>query len=191
MQIKPKRKRPTATTAAMLMALISGALPATAHSQDGLRNAAAAEKQPNGATSGDFSVLQIATTDPDRLTADWLKPTAAVSLTTTTQTVRNQPIVTFIVFKGCRPDASGNCNVTVDYETLAPDGKRYDITKGAEVWVGHPPAPNLNLQLSVAGYGLKFEPKDPPGPYRVRASITDHVSSITLNTEQVLTVTAN
>jgi hypothetical protein len=184
-------KRGAVTTAAIVMAFVFGALPLRALAQDGwLRGGIALEGRPNLAASGDFAVVQIATAKPDKLMADWLKPTPGVYVTNDWHTTRNKPIVVFIVFKGCRADASGNCNVTVDYETLAPDGKTYDSKKAAEVWVGYPPPPNLNPQLSVSGYGLIFEPKDALGDYGVHATITDHVAGITLNTEQVLTVTA-
>jgi hypothetical protein len=112
-----------------------------AHAQDdGWQRGSGAGKQPNASTAGDFAVVQLATTEPDKLMADWNKPTPGVSMVTNTRATRNQPIVTFIIFKGCRADAAGNCNVTVDYDTLGPDGKTYDETKAAEVWVGHPPS---------------------------------------------------
>jgi hypothetical protein len=98
--------------------------------------------------------------------------------------------VTFITFKGCRADAAGNCNVTADFNTVDPLGKSYGKTRTSEVWVGHPRPPDGFLQLSASAYGLVFEDKDPLGPYRVRAAITDHVAGITLHTEQVLTAVA-
>jgi hypothetical protein len=91
-----------------------------AHAQDGWQRGSAAGKQPNASTAGDFPVVQLATTEPDKLMADWNKSTPGVSMVTNTQASRNQPIVTFIIFKGCRADAAGNCNVTVDYDTAGP-----------------------------------------------------------------------
>ena len=181
------------TTASVLaaIALSAAGLPGEAPAQSGwLQDGAPVKDMPSVASSGDFGVMQIATTDSDKLVAEWLKPTPGVTVETSTQTPRNQPIVTFIVFKGCRADASGNCNVTVDYETLDPTGKSYDVTKAAEVWVGRPPAPDNNLQLSVSGLGLIIEDKDPLGAYLVRAAVTDHVAGITLRTEQTLTAVA-
>jgi len=156
-----------------------------------LRAGSPLKKQPNTATSGDFAVMQFATNEPERLMADWAKPGAGASLSMTTETPRNRPIVTFILFRGCRGDADGNCNVTVDYETIAPSGKRYDQTKGAEVWVGRRPPPGNALQLSASAYGMVFEDKDALGGYLVRATVTDHVSGVTVHTEQKLTVVGN
>jgi hypothetical protein len=159
--------------------------------QQGSRmSGSAAPDRPNTASSGNFAVIQIATTDPDRLTTDWAKSTPGVQVHTSTQAPRNLPIVTFIIFKGCSADPAGNCNVTVDYDMVDPTGKSYDHTVAAPVWVGHPPAPNYNLQLSASGYGIRFEDKDPLGAYLVRATVTDHVAGITLHTEQTLTAVA-
>lgn len=153
-----------------------------------LRDGSPLKKQPNTATSGDFAVMQFATNEPERVMAAWEKPGAAVSLSMATETPRNRPLVTFILFRGCRGDANGNCNVTADYETIAPSGKRYGQTMSAEVWVGRRPPPGYALQLSASAYGLVFEDKDPLGAYVVRATVTDHVSGVTVHTEQKLTV---
>jgi hypothetical protein len=144
---------------------------------------------PNMASDDPFAAQQITTTDPDKLMADWQKPTPGVAITTSTVTPRNKPIVTFIVFSGCKADAAGKCNVTVDYLTKGPTGETYDTTNGAEVWVGKPPPPEHGLQLSAGALGIVFENKDPLGLYVVAATITDHVSGKVLRTRQTLTVT--
>lgn len=147
--------------------------------------------RPNTASAGDLSVLQIATTDPDALLAEWAKPTRGVRLTGSTRATRNQPIVTFIIFKGCKADASGACNLTADFTVTGPTGRVYSQEKAAKVWVGRRRPPNQALQLSESGLGLRFEDKDPLGPYRVRTTVTDHVAGVSLHTEQTLTAVAN
>ena len=152
----------------------------------------AVETLDNGAYAAsptNFAVLQIATTDPDKLVRDWAQPAATAHLTTETEVTRNKPIVTFIVFKGCRADASGKCDVTAAYAVFDPAGQPYAQQTG-EVWKGAP-TPNLDLQLSHAALGLVIEDKDPLGPYRVQVKVTDHVSGETLSTEQILTAVAN
>lgn len=144
---------------------------------------------PNLASNDPFAVQQITTADPDKLMADWAKPTPGVAIATATTTPRNKPIVTFIVFSGCKADAAGNCNVTADFLTTGPAGQTYDTTNGAEIWVGKPPPPGFNLQLSAGGLGIVFENKDPVGQYVVHATITDHVAGKVLHTQQTLTVT--
>jgi hypothetical protein len=145
----------------------------------------------DAAQSNGFAALQIATTEPGQFMADWEKPGAGVKLVSPDRVKRGHPIVTFILFRGCKPDARGACNVTVDFATTGPSGKTYDETKGAEVWVGRPPPPGRAIQLSAGGLGLSFETKDIPGPYRVTARITDHVAAITLQTEKTLTLLAD
>ena len=153
--------------------------------------AGAAASQPSTASAGDFAVLQVATTDPNALLAEWAKPTPGVRLTSSTRAARNQPIVTFIIFKGCKADASGACNLTADFTVTGPTGRIYSQEKAARVWVGRPPPPKQALQLSESGLGLRFEAKDPLGPYRVRTTVTDHVAGVSLHTEQTLTAVAN
>ncbi len=193
-RIGQTRQRATGTLhralgASLWMLLVWAALSADAFSRNvGSMIGSALDGHPVAETSGKFAAIQIATTDPDRLVADWQKPTASVALVTTTHAIVNQPIVTFIIFRGCRADASGNCDVTVDFETFGPDGKRYDSTRAVNVWVGHPATADLSFQLSETGYDISFEPEDPLGSYRIHARVTDHVSGIVLDTEQVLTV---
>ena len=169
------------------MALVVAIGPASA--QDAwLRDGKVMKDQPNAATFGSFGVMQIATNDPDRLIADWSKFAPGVSVKASTQTFRNRTITTFLVFKGCRAGASGNCNVTADFDVSDPEGKLCGQSKSVEIWVGRPPAPGNNLQLSSAGFGLSFDDNDPLGAYRVRATVTDHIAEITTHTEQFLTV---
>ncbi len=143
--------------------------------------------RPEVASSGDFAVLQIATLDDKALLAEWAKPTPGVSLQTASQMKRNQPIFTFINFKGCKPDRSGNCNVTADFDIFDPTGKSVGHAPAAKVLVGAPPAPNGDIMLSAASMGLSIDDGDPLGPYMVKATVTDHVAGITLHTEKTLT----
>jgi hypothetical protein len=151
-----------------------------------LTAAKAAAPLTNVARVGDFSVMQIATTEPDRLMSDWLKPSAGVNVGTASAVHRNQPVVTFIVFSGCQADASGACNVTADFDTFTPSGEVYDQTRGAKVWVGHRAPPARAVQLSEGGLGLRIENKDALGIYTIRATVTDHVSGATLKTSQTI-----
>jgi hypothetical protein len=139
------------------------------------------------ASSGDFSVMQLATIDPEGLNAEWAKCTPGVHLNTNSQMKRNQPIVTFVAFKGCKADAKGNCQLVGSFDVLDPNGKSYTRQADAKIWVDHPPAPNLNIQMSEAALGLVIEDKDPLGPYKVMVTVVARVAGVTLHTEQVLT----
>ncbi len=177
----------TAPTIALAAAVCLAAGHASA--ADGwLRDGSPLKKQPNTATAGDLAVMQFATNQPERVMADWEKPGAGVSLSMATETPRNQPLVTFVLFRGCRADARGNCNLTADYETIAPSGKRYDQTRAPRSGSAGVHRRGRALQLSASAYGLVFENKDAAGAYLVRAVITDHVSGAVVRTEQKLTV---
>lgn len=155
-----------------------------------LSNGKAVTDRPDFAVSGGFGVMQIATNDPDQLMAEWRKPTPGVSAKVSTQTPRHRQITTFLVFKGCRADASGNCNVTADFDVYDPTGKPCAQSKLIKVWVNLPPAPGNNLQISSTGFGVSFDDGDSSGAYRVVATTTDHNAGVTLHTEQTLTVLA-
>ena len=181
------RMRAGILRAAMATAL-AVAVPQVAAAQESwLRNDEAYHGK-DAAQSGKFATLQIATTEPDQFIVDWQKPGDGVKLVSQDEVKRGRPIVMFIVVRGCRPDPQGACNVTVDFTTTDPSGKTYNDTKGAEVWVGRPPPPDLAIQLSSGGLGIAFEQGDPVGAYRVTARTTDHVAGITLLTEKVLTL---
>jgi hypothetical protein len=139
------------------------------------------------ASAGDLVVMQIATTDPNKLMDSWGKEAEGVRIESASVMKRNQPIATFILFSGCRPNADGVCNVTADFETLAPSGAVYDKHPGVKVWVGRPAPPAKSIGLSEGGLGLRIEDKDALGGYIVRATIVDHNSGVTLQTTQTLT----
>ncbi|MBW8882885.1 MAG: hypothetical protein JF615_16115 [Asticcacaulis sp.] len=139
------------------------------------------------AASAGFVVMQIATTDPDKLIDNWGKGEEGVRIESASVMKRNQPIAAFILFSGCRPNADGLCNVTADFETLAPNGAVYDKQTGVKVWVDRPAPPAMSIGLSEDGLGLRIEDKEALGGYVVRATVVDHNSGVTLQTTQTLT----
>lgn len=141
------------------------------------------------ASNGELSVIQFSGLDPEAVLAEWSKPSAGVHIRNEAQGRRDRPIYTFVVFKGCRTDASGNCNLVADFEVEDPAGKPYVQQKGVRTWVDRPPAPAPNYILALGYMGLVVEQKDAPGPYRVRMTLTDKVSGVILHSEQVLTIT--
>jgi hypothetical protein len=151
-----------------------------------LARAEPASSSPSEASAGDFAVMQFATTDPDKLLADWQKPTPGVEVTGASSASRHQPISTFLVFKGSVPNKDGNCDVTADFETLSPSGAVYNVTRNVSVCAGVPPASNLDLQLAMRFYTLSLGDHDLAGAYTVRVTTTDNVSGAVVHTEQTL-----
>ena len=172
-----------ALTAALALAA-AGALPAYAETP--------VEPQPGvQAGVGDLKVIQVATTDPGKLMDEWATPGEGVQLTSLgARTIQGKPIIVFIIFQGCRTDAAGNCNLTADYETLAPDGKIIGVVKGLPLLVGEAPLGGGQFQLCPAGYLMTADAKGPFGIYRVRATVTDHVAGVSVTTDQPLEIDA-
>ena len=165
--------------ALLAVALSAAAIPAAAPD--------APAGRPNVASSGAFIAVQFANPDPRAVLQAWTNPTpAGVQLKTDDRGRRDQPIYTFVIFRGCRTDADGNCNLTADFEVEDPTGKPYVQQKSVRSWVNKPPAPAYTL---ATGYmGLVVEHKDMTGPYKVRMTLTDQVSGVSLHTEQILSI---
>lgn len=142
---------------------------------------------PRGAQAGGFHVLQFSTTNAEAVVAEWRKPTPGVRIDDTHQVRLGQPVTTFVVFGGCKPDAQGLCDVRAAVELFDPAGKP-SVKATAKVWVGQPAPPPQILRLSTDGVTVTFARPDPVGPYRVRSTVTDRVAGVTLTTEETLTV---
>ncbi|MBS0479210.1 MAG: hypothetical protein JSR79_07920 [Proteobacteria bacterium] len=133
-----------------------------------------------------FSVLQVAAPDSAKFIAAWKLGAGGESATT--KTVANQPLFTFLIFRGCKADAKGNCDVVADFAITRPDGTVNDENKGLVVWNKAAPTDPKKPYLGdgVLGYGVDDE--GPFGDYRVVATTTDRVAGVTLTTEQTLTI---
>ena len=143
--------------------------------------------KPNTATTGAFSVVQVATADADKFMAEWRKPTPGVKLHATHQIGRGRPITTFIAYRGCRTDKAGKCHVTATFSLLSPTGK---VDAYPPMQVSNPqlqPKPGI-IYMSSQGLGMTFTASDPLGVHTLKAAITDQVAGVTLHTQQALTV---
>lgn len=54
-----------------------------------------------------------------------------------------------VLFKGCKPDTSGNCNAVMDIVAYDPKGKIYGEMPRVELWQ-QKPAPDSGYRSSVA-----------------------------------------
>ncbi len=137
---------------------------------------------------GNFAAVQLTSDDPDRLEREWNVPTLGAEITTSTYTVPNKPLFTFIVFRGCTVNATGDCDLTADLAIFGPDGKLEQEKKGIEIWRGKAPDSASSLFLSQGAIGFGTDDKGPFGEHRVVIKVTDNVARVTLSTEQRLTV---
>jgi hypothetical protein len=161
-----------------LSASVAGAEPAKPNWMTG-ENAAAAE-------GSDFAVLQVTTDNPDGLAANWKTASPALRLNSVSRIEINNPVAALIVFRGCKPNAEGLCNVTAEVTIEDPKGATIQHTPLMPLWVNQPPAPKNSLMLSPSMVGLGMDNTDPSGRYVIRYSITDTVAGITLKTRQSL-----
>jgi len=125
---------------------------------------------------GEHGALLELTDRPEELFAAWEKPGAAVSYRTTDIARRGEPIVGVVLFTGCTPNSTGVCEAEAYFQVFKPDGSAYGAEEQAEIWIGKPPPPAGQLQLSVGAIGVRIEPQDPNGTYTVRARLRDKVS---------------
>lgn len=141
----------------------------------------------NQARQGDFSAIQISFDDAERFAREWDVPTAGAQISTTRKGVRGKPIFAAVIFSNCPADAAGNCDVTADIVVTDPNGKIYAEHKDAEFW--RAPAPQRDrLAIGAAQLGLRIEPGEPLGAYRIRFTLHDRVGQRQLVTEDVLTI---
>ncbi|QDZ08943.1 hypothetical protein FPZ24_16890 [Sphingomonas panacisoli] len=135
-----------------------------------------------------FSVLQVAVPDSAKFIAGW--KVGAGGESATTKTVANRPLFTFLIFRGCKANAQGNCDIVADFAITRPDGTINDENKGVVVWNKTAPTDPKKPYLGDGALGYGVDDEGPFGDYRVVATVTDRVAGTTLTTEQTLTIAA-
>ncbi len=86
---------------------------------------------------------------------------------------RGKILSALILFKGCAPNAAGNCSADVDIIAYDPKGNVYGKMMGVELWQDKP-APSAGFtQLSRSHMAIVIEPNDPVGTYRITAVAKD------------------
>lgn len=123
--------------------------------------------------TGSFGANLLFVSDENELQKRWSTPSANVEVKTTDKVALNRAISAFVVFSGCKPDERGNCNVSMRFRVLQPDGKVYAETPAMEVWHDKPAPPGKSLELSVQYLRLLLEAKDPLGKYIISSQVRD------------------
>ena len=135
---------------------------------------------------GGFSVLQVAVPDAAKFIAEWKLGGGGKSATT--KTVANQPLFTFLIFRGCKANGDGKCDIVADFVITRPDGTINDENKGVVVWNKAAPTDPKKPYLGDGALGYGVDDEGPFGDYRVVATVTDRVAGVTLTTELTLTI---
>ena len=168
-----KRFSPIAALAILLSAT------AFAAQSSWLENGKSASQDISRASDGAFGAMLVLTDDWEGFTQRWEHPSAGFEVPEVRSIQKGHPLMSAIIFTGCKPDSAGNCSVTGDFRVIDPTGKNYADQRDVNIW-SLPPPPAPQLQLSAGGLGLSLDPPDPLGRYVVVARITDHIANKTL-----------
>jgi hypothetical protein len=162
----PCARRSAAFCLSMLMSVLSAPV---------ARGGGAADTQENVR----LEIQLIVTAEGRALFESWDSPNGKpFEIVPVTIAPRGKFLSAVVLFKGCKADASGTCNVELDIVAYDPAGKVYGEMKGAELWQ-HRPAPAAGYtQLGVSYMGLEIEPQDPAGTYRVDAKARDRNAGV-------------
>lgn len=141
-------------------------------------NGKAAPDSPTRASNGTFGAMLVLTDDWENFIQRWEQPTPGFEMPAVNAIQKGRPLMSAIIFTGCKPDQAGNCSVTGDFQVIDPNGKTYADQRDANIWSLPPPDPAL--QLSVESLGLSLDPPDPLGTYVLIARITDRIANRSL-----------
>ncbi|MDD4945491.1 MAG: hypothetical protein PHQ73_01235 [Gallionella sp.] len=123
--------------------------------------------------NGNFGAQLIFTTDEQGLFNKWATPSEGVNIDNVDSVEIGKPISAFIIFCGCKPSTSGNCNVSMRFRVLQPDGKVYSETPNMEVWQDKPAPPRRSLELSIEYLKVIVESHEQRGRYIVQTQVRD------------------
>ena len=145
----------------------------------------------NQKSIGNFGAQLILVADENELFKRWATPSVSVDVKTIDSVKVNGFINAFVVFGGCKPDAKGNCNVSMQFRVTQPDGKVYTETPSMEVWENKPSPQGKALELSVQYLKLLIEPKDQLGQYVVYTEVRDKNSDAVLKLQSPFMASKN
>jgi hypothetical protein len=142
-----------------------------------------------GATEPTLSLTVVVTAKGKELFNSWDRPTGKpFTVEPVGVARRGQFLSAVVLFKGCKPDAAGNCNVSMNITAYAPDGSKYGVMPDAELWQGKP-SPTLGFtQLARDYMGIVIEPSDPSGTYRVAVVARDRNANASASSEATFSV---
>lgn len=129
-------------------------------------------------SSDDFGVQLVLTNHEKKLRQAWALPTLKPQLPTAREVRVGGSLSGLIIFTGCKPDANGACDVSVQYSLQQPDAKRMPAGQGP-VFRGKPKGGAL-MALGETSVSMAFTAEDVPGPYILTAMVTDRVARRTV-----------
>jgi hypothetical protein len=186
-----------AAIAALIVAVPAAAFPQAATKPATAKTAGKAKAKPkartklpppalNIAEKDGFGVMQVAASDAEAFIAAWKIGDGAKN--ETTRTVADKPLFTLLIFRGCKADADGKCDIAADFVINRPDGTTNEDNKGVVVWNKAAPADPKKPMIGDGALGYGVDSEGPFGDYRVVATVTDKVAGTSVTTEQTLTI---
>ena len=140
----------------------------------------------NIAEKDGFGVMQVAAPDAAAFIAAWKIGNGAKS--ESTRTVADKPLFTMLIFRGCKADADGKCDIAADFVITRPDGTTNEDNKGVAVWNKAAPADPKQPTIGDGALGYGVDSEGPFGDYLVVATVTDKVAGVSVTTQQTLTI---
>ena len=139
-------------------------------------------------TGEGLNVNVIVTANGGAVFSAWDRGNPGFSVVPVHNARRGQFLSTVVLFRGCQPDISGNCNAEMDITAYDPNGKEYGAMPKVELWKAKP-APSVGAtQLSRDYMGIVIEAKDLAGTYRVVVLARDLISKREARAETSFTV---
>ncbi len=133
-----------------------------------------ASVQQSGQERNDFAAQLSLTADEQALRKSWDTSSENPQLRVTDSVRLGSDVTTVLIFRGCMPDATGKCDVAVEFSLMKPNGKSVNGGTGS-LW-SSAPLPHKYM-LGAASMTLAFNSKDDLGSYQVRAKVVDRVAA--------------
>lgn len=140
----------------------------------------------NIAEKDGFGVMQVAAPDAAAFIAAWKIGNGAKN--ESTRTVADKPLFTLLIFRGCKADSDGKCDIAADFVITRPDGTTNEDNKGVAVWNKAAPADPKQPTIGDGALGYGVDSEGPFGDYLVVATVTDKVAGVSVTTQQTLTI---
>ena len=128
--------------------------------------------------SNGFGAQLIVVGDPKAFLEMWNKPEQP-DIKVADSVVRGQQFGGFILFAGCKAGSDGNCNTTVDFSILGPDGKVM-ARRLNQVVYSEAELDRKTTYLGKAILGMRLSDASSLGRYTIIATVSDKNAPATL-----------
>lgn len=91
---------------------------------------------------------------------------------------RGKRLVAIVLFRNCKPDDKGMCNIELDTIAYTPKGKVHGYRADSQFWYRKPEPGPGELQMGRRSLGLVIDPGDPAGTWRVTATARDRIANV-------------